>query len=696
MSLLSGRHGRRIIFWLSLLLLAVAAFGCAAAKTAPVVPAIAAKPVIPPLIPRQVLFGNPDRAGVQLSADGQKISFLAPVDGVLNVWVGPADDFTTAKPVTSDKKRGIRNYFWAYTNEHVLYLQDKDGDENWRVHVVDLRDGSDRDLTPYPGVRADIQAVSPKFPTSILIALNNRVPEYHDLYRVDLLTGELSLAMQNPGFADFVTDDDYRIRFADRITPDGGLEYLKLADDGQWQPYLQIGADDAMTTHLVGFDKTTAGIYLLDSRQRDTAALYWQNVASGERKLLAEDPRADISDALVHPTEKTVQAVAANFERKHWRTLDQAIAPDLEYLRGLDDGDVEVTDRTVDDARWIVAYVKDDGPVRYYLYDHRARRAKFLFTNLQALEHLPLVKMHPVSIPARDGLSLVSYLTLPQESDPDGDARPAAPLPLVLYVHGGPWSRTSWGLNSMHQWLANRGYAVLDVNFRGSTGFGKNFINAGNKEWGGKMQTDLMDAVAWAVQAGIADPAKVAIMGGSYGGYATLAGMTLTPEAFACGVDIVGPSNLETLLESIPPYWKPMLDVFYTRVGDPRTDEGVLFLASRSPLTHADQIRRPLLIGQGANDPRVKQAESDQIVKAMKLSNIPVTYVLYSDEGHGFARPENRLSFFAVTELFLAGCLGGRAEPIGKDFAGSSIAVPEGAAQVPGLIEGLNPPGGGN
>jgi dipeptidyl aminopeptidase/acylaminoacyl peptidase len=297
--------------------------------------------------------------------------------------------------------------------------------------------------------------------------------------------------------------------------------------------------------------------------------------------------------------------------------------------------------------------------------------------------------MHPVVIKSRDGLELVSYLTLPKGADPDNIGRPKAPLPLVLLVHGGPWGRDSWGYDAEHQLLANRGYAVLSVNYRGSTGIGKEFLNAGNKEWARKMHDDLVDAVRWSIEEKIADPKRVAIMGGSYGGYATLVGLTFTPDLFACGVDIVGPSNLQTLLSTIPPYWAPAMELFKNRVGDPTTDDGKALLAERSPLTHVERIERPLLIGQGANDPRVKKAESDQIVKAMQEKKIPVTYILFPDEGHGFARPENRLAFYAVAEAFLAEHLGGRYEPIGKAFAGSTITCPQGVDGVPGLASAV-------
>jgi len=643
----------------------------------------------PPLIPRQALFGNPDKANVQISPDGQRISFLAPVEGVLNVWVGPAENPDAAKPITQDKGRGIRAYFWAYTSKHVLYLQDKDGDENWRVYVVDLPSGQVKDLTPAKGVQARVDAVSHKFPTEVLISLNDRNPQLHDIYRVNIETGEKKLLIGNEGYVGFLTDDDYNVRFAWRVTADGGTEGLERTADGQWKPFMKISQEDALTTNPAGFDKSGQVLYLIDSRDRNTAAFTTIDLKTGKQTVVAEDPRADISDVMAHPVERTVEAVAFTVERKQWKILDRSVESDFAYLRTVADGDFEVISRTLDDKQWIVLYEMDAGPVRFYHYDRPAKKARFLFTNRKALEGLPLAKMHPVTIKSRDGLDLVSYLTLPVGSSKFGQPRPDRPLPMVLLVHGGPWYRDSWGYNGYHQWLANRGYAVLSVNFRGSTGLGKSFINAANREWGGKMHDDLVDAVQWAINEGIADPKKVAIMGGSYGGYATLVGMTFTPELFACGVDIVGPSNLVTFMEAIPPYWKPMLDLFVARIGDHRTEEGREFLLKRSPLTYVDKIRRPLLIGQGANDPRVKKAESDQIVKAMQGKKIPVVYVYFPDEGHGFARPENSMAFNGITEAFLAKHLGGRYEPIEDDFAGSTVQVPVGAEQIPGVKDAL-------
>ena len=636
------------------------------------------------LIPRQTLFGNPDRAMMRISPDGKQISFLAPVDGVLNIWVGPADKLADAKPITHDKGRGIREYFWAYTGRHILYLQDKDGDENWRVYSVNLQTNATKDLTPKTGVQARIGGVSHKFPTEIIVELNDRNPQLHDVHRVNIETGEQKLVLENEGFAGFVIDDDYNVRLALRLTPDGGTDVL-IREKDDWKPFAKIGQEDSLTTSPAGFDKSGQVLYMADSRGRNTAALTGMDLKSGKTTVIAEDPRAGVADVMAHPIEKTIEAVAFTVERKRWKVISPTVAADFTYLKTVADGDFEVISRTRDDQRWIVAYTVDDGPVRYYRYDRPAKKATFLCTNRKKLEGVALTKMHPVTIKSRDGLDLVSYLSLPVGTDKDNNARPDRPLPLVLFVHGGPWARDDWGYNPYDQWLANRGYAVLSVNFRGSTGLGKQFTNAADKQWGATMHDDLVDAVKWAVAEKIADPAKVAIMGGSYGGYATLVGLTKTPDLFACGVDIVGPSSLVTLIESIPPYWKPMLDLFVTRVGDPRTEDGRKFLLERSPITHVDQIRRPLLIGQGANDPRVKQAEADRIVKAMQDKKIPVTYVLFSDEGHGFARPENNLAFNAITEAFLAEHLGGRVEPIGDDFKGSSVQVPAGAEQIKGL-----------
>jgi dipeptidyl aminopeptidase/acylaminoacyl peptidase len=641
-----------------------------------------------PLIPRRVFFGNPDRTQVTISPDGAHLAWLAPRDGVLNVWVAPRERPADARPVTADAGRGIRFYAWAYTGRDILYIQDKGGDENWRVYSADVNTGEVGDLTPFDGVAAQIVGLSHRRPDELLVALNNRDPQWHDIYRVNLTSGERTLLLQHDRFIGVEVDDDLTIRAAIQMTPSGGLDIFR-ADGDDWTLWQAFPAEDMLTASTVGFDKTGHVLYLRDSRDRDTAALVAIDITTGERSLLAADERADADLVLRHPTERHVQAVAFDYERKSGRCSTRPSPPDMAFLRGVTDGDAEITSRSLDDRFWLVAYVVDDGPVRYYLYDRQRQAADFLFTNRAELEGLPLANMRPAVVPARDGLNLVVYYTLPPGSDSDGDGIPDAPLPLVFIPHGGPWGRDTWGFNGWHQWLANRGYAVLSVNFRSSTGFGKSFTNAGDFEWGGKILADQQDGVQWAIAQGIADPARVAVMGGSFGGYSTLAGLTFYPEVFACGVDIVGPSNLITLLETIPPYWKPMIELFTMRVGDHRTEEGRALLKAHSPLTYVDRIVRPLLIAQGANDPRVKQAESDQIVTAMQARGIPVAYALYPDEGHGFARPQNNLSFAALAEAFLARCLGGRVQPIGDDLTGSSLTVPIGAEEVPGLVEAL-------
>ncbi len=662
------------------------------------------------LIPRETLFGNPVRSMARISPDGHRIAYLAPVNGVMNIFVGPADDLDAAKPVTNDTKRGIRSYSWAYTNQHLLYIQDKDGDENWKVYALDIGSGGPaRDLTPFDEIlgpdgkpimlpsgekmrpTAQLQEVSRKSPDEILIGLNNRDPRHHDIHRVNIRTGQSTLVAQNPGYLGMVTDEDYAVRFAIQPNPDGSMAFLRTDDNGKtFQPFQEIPAEDVDNFSPLFFDNSGKILFLRDARGRDTAGVFAMDAKTGVKQLLSAKDNCDAGALLVHPTENRIQAIEFNYDKPKWSLLGYELAKDFEYLKKIDHESVmSITSRSLDDRFWTVAFIPDNGSPSVYLYDRGMaedqKSHRLLFKTQPALDEYTLTHMNPVIIDARDGLKLVSYLSLPPGSDPDGDGRPNSPVPLVLNVHGGPTARDGWGYNPEHQWLANRGYAVLSVNYRGSDGFGKKFIAAGNMEWAGKMHDDLIDAVNWAVEQKIADPAKVAIYGGSYGGYATLVGLTFTPDTFCCGVDIVGPSNLETLLNSIPPYWASYLDVLTRKTGDHRTEEGRAFLKSRSPITFVDRIKKPLLIAQGKHDPRVKQAESDQIVQKMQEKKIPVTYVLYPDEGHGFARPQNRMSFYSVAEHFLAAHLGGRSEPFGADFKGSSITVPAGAELIPGL-----------
>jgi dipeptidyl aminopeptidase/acylaminoacyl peptidase len=642
------------------------------------------------LIPREALLGNPERVRGRISPDGATVSFLSEVDGVLNIWVAPADDIDAATAITADTLRGIRIYNWAADGEHIVYLQDQGGDENWQVHSVVVATAEDTNLTPLEGVQARIVATSWNYPKEILVGLNDRDEEWHDVYRVNIETGDRQLVQRNEGMASYVADKDLNLRLAVESTPDGGSVLHRKTSQNDWEVFLTIPPDDFLTTwfNVVAANGTTA--YGVDSRGRNTGALVALDVPSAEVTVLGVDDKADVSQVLTDTRTGEALAYATNYTRTEWFALDDELEEDIRVINSQLGGEIQIVDQTENNNRWVVHADEPNAPGRYYLFDRNDRSLHLLFGSRPVLDGYQLATATDHVIPARDGLQLVSYLTIPVWSDPDGDGVPTEPMPMALLVHGGPWSRDGYSFDSVAQWLANRGYAVLQVNFRGSRGFGKAFLNAGDLEWAAGMHDDLIDAVDWAVAGGIAREDEIAIMGASYGGYATLVGLTFTPDKFAAGVDVVGPSNLETLLNSIPPYWTAYFEAFARRVGDPRTEEGKKLLADRSPLFKADQIVRPLLIGQGANDPRVKQAESDQIVEAMTTKRLPVTYVLYSDEGHGFARPENSLSFFGVMEAFLATHLGGRYEALTpEDLEGSSISVPTGADLVPGLAGAL-------
>jgi dipeptidyl aminopeptidase/acylaminoacyl peptidase len=636
-----------------------------------------------PLIPRRHLFGNPTRTGTRISPDGIRLAWLAPVDGVLNVWVAPIDNLEQARPVTNDRHRGIRIFFWTYSAHRLAFLQDQNGDENFHIHVVDTDDGTVRDLTPFEGVRATAHKGSRKRRDQILIGLNRRDPKFPDLYAVDLKSGELSLIEENRGFAYFVTDDDYVPRLAARTLPDGGLDIRKKGIAGTWEPWITFSAEDARSSGPSHLNEAGTAAFFRDSRGRNTAALTRIDLASGETTLIASHDRADIGGVLYDLDTKEPLAYGVTVERLEYFALDQRIQADLDFLASQGTGDWTLGSRSEDDRHWIVYGHSDTMPGAAYLYDREVRSLRLLHHARPELRDAPLVKQHPVTIKSQDGLDLVSYLSLPKHADPAGRGRPDTPQPTVLVVHGGPWARDAFGYHSWHQWLANRGYAVLSVNFRGSTGFGKAFINAGDHEWGRKMDDDLLDAVAWGIEEGIFDPERIAIVGGSYGGYATLASMTRNPDTYACGIDVVGPANLETLLGTIPPYWEAMRTQLYRALGDPSTEEGLRLIRERSPLYQAHRIRKPLLIAQGAHDPRVKQAESDQMVAALKENGIPVAYLLFPDEGHGLARPENSLAFHAIAEQFLAEHLDGRIEEVtAEDLEPSSLHVIEGAEQL--------------
>lgn len=608
---------------------------------------------LPPLIPREVLFGNPEKTGPQISPDGTKLAYLAPSDGVLNVWVRSVGH-TNDRAVTRDTLRGIRAFFWQPGDSaHLLYLQDTGGDENFHLYQTEIESEQTEDLTPFAGARAVPLALPPNIPGRMLVSLNHRDPRVFDVYNLDLTTRALTLTTENPGdVASFAADNALEVRAAQVQLPDGSTEIRVPDGAGGWRVFLTWDADET-GGGVSGFSPDNSKIWVINSVGANVARLLEVDLATAESTVIAEDPDFDVSGILRHPQTRALEAVQFTRARQEWTAVDPALQADFEILEAVTDGDWSITSRDLADTHWVVSYVRDTGPTRFYLYNRTTKTAAFLFSSQPALENYTLAPMTPVTFPARDGLALSGYLTLPVGVEPKA-------LPLVLLVHGGPWARDVWGYSATVQMLANRGYGVLQINFRGSSGYGKAHLNAGDREWGAKMHTDLLDGKLWAIAEGYADPEKVAIMGGSYGGYATLAGLAFTPEEFVCGVDIVGPSNLLTLLQTIPPYWSTLVATFYKRMG--RLDEPD-FLQSRSPLFSAGRITKPLLIAQGANDPRVKQAESDQIVAAMRERGLPVEYIVFPDEGHGFARPENNRKFIAAAEAFLARYLGGRAEP---------------------------------
>jgi dipeptidyl aminopeptidase/acylaminoacyl peptidase len=610
------------------------------------------------LVPRHVLFGNPERVSPHISPDGSQLAWIAPHDGVLNVWVAPVGaggvDWDAAQVVTEDKDRGVRVFAWARDGRHLLYLQDTGGDENWRLYDVDMVTMARRDLTPFDGIAARIIATRKSHRNEVLVAMNRENPELHDVFRLDLTTGELEKLIENPGYAGWLADEDLVVRAAISPLPDGGFDLLvRESADAEWRTLLTIGAEDAPSSDILAFSGDGASLLVISSAGTDTGRLARIDIASGQPEVLLEDPEADVAGAILHPDTRDPQIVEVLKDRAEYHVLDPGVDADFKAIRDLHHGDPQLVGRDEADQTWLVAFLDDTGPTSYYAYDRASRTGSFLFDSRPELSRYTLAPMEPFSYQARDGLTVHGYVTFPPDGGRSG-------LPAVLNVHGGPQVRDTWGFDPEAQWLANRGYMCIQVNYRGSTGYGKSFVTAGDREWGAKMHTDLLDAVNYAVEQGWADPARVAIYGGSYGGYAALVGAAFTPDVFCCAVDIVGPSNLQTLLESIPPYWKPMAAQLYRRVGNPETDRE--FLWSRSPLSRARDIRIPLLIAQGANDPRVKQAESEQIVAALKDAGIDYEYMLFPDEGHGFAKPQNRLKFYAAAERFLARYLGGRFE----------------------------------
>jgi dipeptidyl aminopeptidase/acylaminoacyl peptidase len=655
------------------------AAACGAALSLPRRP-WAAQVLVRPLVPREVFFGDADVSWARLSFDGASVAYIAPLDGVRNLWVAPLDDVKAARPVTRVTDRPIGSWFtWAYTGRHLVFFEERDGDENWRASSVDVRDGAVVPLTPARGVRSWTQQVSHRLPNEMLFAHNERDNRWFDLYRINIVTGRSDMVYENHRFTGFATDSALRLRLGSRQLEDGTLVWLELRKNGAWVSFTTVPIGDVDGTRVLGFSENGGTLYLFDSRGRDKAALVAIDMATRRPTVLTADPDADLSRTLFHSTTRRPLAVGAMVDRRRWYSVDASFAADLKALQSATRGDFEFNGLSAD-ARTVLLFVDHDtASPEYALYDRTTGRFRPLFKARTRLDGVSLRPLEPVHFPARDGLKLQGYLTLP--------AAGARNAPMVLVIHGGPYLRDEWGFNSTHQWLANRGYAVLSVNYRGSTGFGKAFVTAADREWGRKMHDDLIDAVGWAVGRGIADPKRIGFFGASYGGYAALTAATRTPDVFACIVDIYGIANLITFMAAIPPYWGPWFNVWKKRLGDPATEEGRALLRERSPLTHIDRAFRPILIAQGLEDVRVTRAESEQMVAVLRDRKVPVTYITFPDEGHGFLRPPNQIAFRAVTEAFLARHLGGAAEPINRarDFKGSTLTVEVGGDLVPGL-----------
>jgi dipeptidyl aminopeptidase/acylaminoacyl peptidase len=620
---------------------------------------------LPPLIDRELIFGNPEIAGAQISPNGKYIAFLKPWKDTRNVYVKGVDEpFSAARLLTTETKRPVAGYFWTWDSKYILYAKDKDGDENYNVYAVDPAakpaPGADappsRDMTGVKGARVEIFEVPKSDPDTVYIGLNDRDKAWHDLYKLKLSTGEKTLVRKNTErITGWTFDLQGNLRLASRAAENGDTEILRVDQDKFTKIYSctvfeSCGADR--------FNKDGKHVYFRTNKgaESDLVSLTLLDPATGKTELVESDPMKQSDLVGAGFSEATDDLVLTIYygDRRRRCYHDKGFEKDLKWLESKYPGsDVSIASATRDEQTWLVTINSDTEPGENYLFDRKTHKLTFQFKIWEKLPREALAQMKPVRYKSSDGLEIPAYLTLPK-------GVPAKNLPAIVIPHGGPWARDRWSYNPFAQFYANRGYAVLMPNFRGSTGYGKKFLDAGNKEWGRKMQDDVTWGVKYLTTEGIADPKRIVIFGGSYGGYATLAGVTFTPDLYAAAIDYVGPSNLITLLESIPPYWEPIRKLFYERMGDPNTPEGKAMLKERSPLTYADKIKTPLLVAQGANDPRVNKREADQIVIALRDRGYPVEYIVAPDEGHGFARPVNNMALFMASEKFLAKHLGTR------------------------------------
>lgn len=610
---------------------------------------------LPPLIPRSVILEESERGNPVLSPDGTLIAYSAPHRGVVSLWVktvGRSDD----RVVTEEADEAIYSCFWQADGAHLLYLKDTDGDENTHLFQTDIRTRQTRDLTPLAGARVKSPIVDARHPDTLLLHINARDERFFDLYRLDLRTGALVFDTANPGdVVRFYADSRMRARVAEALKPDGSSE-VRARDDARsrWRTIIAWGADETYSdaTGVVGLSADERGVFIVTSLGADAERLIEVDLRSGATRTVSPDWQYDVTEVMVNPTRRSLEAVAYEKERTTWVFLDERIREDFDLLGKVRDGDIQIRSRDRKDRAWLVRYGASNRPTAYYHYDRSARKATFLFSEDPKLEDVPLAPKTPVQFRASDGRTIFGYLTLPV-------GVPARDLPLVVRVHGGPWARDFWNLELPVQLLANRGYAVLQVNFRGSTGYGKAFQNAGNLEWGGKVIQDLVDGKNWVVAQGLADPSRVAIMGGSFGGYAALAALAFHPEEFRCGIAMNAMSDLNLFLASMPPSWTVGRARFETHMGkDPE------LLRRFSPLYSADKIVRPLLLMHNANDVRATKEHADRLAAALRERGEDVTYLLFPNAGHmSGGVPINVSRRWAAIESFLAAHLGGRLEP---------------------------------
>lgn len=618
----------------------------------------------PPIIDRELFFGDPEISGAQISPDGKYLTFLKQFNKVRNIWIKKIDEpFEAAKPITADTKRPVTNYFWTEDSKYVIYVQDKDGDENFRVYAVNPFESGDpvppaKNLTPFENVRAMIIDVPKKTPDEIIVGLNDRDPSLHDVYRLNIVTGERKLLFENKeNIAGWATDLDGNLKLAIRQTDDGGTEILRIGANNKLTKIYEVEFEE--TASPIRFTKDGNAFYLMTNKgkNRDKIQLELYDLKTGKSKLIDKDPldEVDLAGALFSDLTNELLMTYYIGEKVRIYPKEKNFKKDFEILlKQVPSGNIGFISISQDENLWLVSVSSDVDPGSVYLFDRQKGKAELVYKSRPNLPSEWLSEMKPIKYKARDGMTIYGYLTIPKGLEPKN-------LPVVMLIHGGPWARDVWGYNPLVQFLANRGYAVFQPNFRGSTGYGKKYLNAGNKQWGtGSMQHDITDAVYFLIQQGIADPKRVAIAGGSYGGYATLAGLAFTPDLYACGFDIVGPSNIITLLNSIPPYWKPVQKIFTLRVGDKDNPLERKMLEEQSPLNSATKIKAPLYVVQGANDPRVKKAESDQIVAALRDLGREVEYMLAPDEGHGFLNELNRLAMYTAMEKFFYKHLKGR------------------------------------